>query len=107
MIIQPSEIFALWGYFQELLYLTLEPLVHRPVDHIVCRQRRLFLRTNTLSHWSDEINSQIPGLSGVSLVNHVMRLCCCRTQLTRLGLSLDSTNIIYVTEKINAIQNRL
>ena len=44
MIIQPSEIFALWGCFQELLYLTLEPLFHRHVDHIVCRHGRLFLR---------------------------------------------------------------
>ena len=44
MIIQSSEISALLGYFEELLYLTLEPLFHRHVDHIVCRHGRLFLR---------------------------------------------------------------
>ena len=107
MIIQSLEIFALWGYFQRLPYLTLGTLFHRPVDQIDYHHCRLFQRTNTLSHWLDAINSLKSRLFGMSLVNHVMPLYCWRTQWTWLIVSFDSILIIYVVNKINAIQTWL
>jgi hypothetical protein len=69
-----SEMFALWEYFQELSYLALEPLFHKPVGHIAHRHYRLFLRTRNLLRWIDVINSSAFQLFDMNRANHVTRV---------------------------------